>query len=419
MTTSDTAIDSAAEPVPPPVLAPVAPKARIQALDLIRGLAILGILAVNADGFAAPLSAYGSTDFWPFPNEGATAIAKWVMDAFFHEKFITLFSMLFGVSLFLVGGERKDRTRGPLVWRRVGWLFVIAMIHGFVIWWGDVLSLYATTALIMLWCRSWKPKTLMIVGSILFVLMGALQLAPAALQFAPPEKRAEVMAQMIPGPAKIAERKAKIAAEIVEAKSSFAGAAAVNARSYIKLMSFELFAIPWTLGLMMIGLSLFKTGFLAGRSSGRRYGVVIGIGAVSLAIVAWLAWQEDVAEVLILGGDGLNGLLTPFISLAYASILILLWRAGARWLAPLGRAGQMAFTNYLTQSIIMTSIFYGGRGGLMGEVDRPGLWAIVIAIWIVQLIWSTLWLSKFQMGPLEWVWRSLSYGRFVALRKPV
>ncbi|CAN5371247.1 DUF418 domain-containing protein [soil metagenome] len=418
MTTSDTAVDATAGPGPAIAPAPVEPKARIQALDLIRGLAILGILAVNADGFAAPMSAYGSTDFWPFPNEGATAIAKWVMDAFFHEKFITLFSMLFGVSLFLVGGERGDKTRGPLVWRRVGWLFLIAMIHGFVIWWGDVLSLYATTALIMLWCRSWKPKTLMIVGTVLFLVMGALQCAPAALNFAPPATRAEVLAKMVPGPEKIAERKKVVAAEIVEAKSSFAGAAAVNARSYVRLMTFETFYIPQTLSLMMIGLSLFKTGFLAGRSSGRRYGVVIGIGAVSLAIASWLAWQEDVADVLILGGQGLNGLLTPLISLAYASTLILLWRAGARWLAPLGRAGQMAFTNYLTQSIIMTSIFYGGRGGMMGEVDRPGLWAIVIAIWIVQLIWSTLWLSKFQMGPLEWVWRSLTYGRFVVLRKP-
>lgn len=415
MTTAELTTDAPATPARP---APVEPKARIQALDLIRGLAILGILAVNADGFAAPLTAYGSVETWPFPNEGATAIAKWVMDAFFHEKFITLFSMLFGVSLFLVGGERGDRVRGPLVWRRVGWLFAIAMIHGFVIWWGDVLSLYATTGLIMLWCRSWKPRNLMVVGSVLFILMGALQAAPAALYLAPPATRAEVLAKMVPGPEKLVERKATVAAEIAEAKASFVGAAALNARSYLKLMTFELFYIPLTLGLMMIGLSLFKTGFLAGRSSARRYGVMIGVGAVALAVVSWLAWQEDVAEVLILGGGGAVALLTPLISLAYASALILLWRAGARWLAPLGRAGQMAFTNYLTQSIIMTSIFYGGRGGLMGEVDRPGLWAIVVVIWIVQLIWSTLWLSRFQMGPLEWVWRSLTYWRLLPIRKP-
>jgi uncharacterized protein len=417
MTAADTTTESGVDVAPAARPAPVEPKARIQALDLIRGLAILGILAVNADGFAAPMSAYGSAELWPFPNEGASAIARWVMEAFFHEKFITLFSMLFGVSLFLVGGERKDRVRGPLVWRRVGWLFVIAMIHGFVIWWGDVLSLYATTALIMLWCRSWKPRTLMIVGSVLFILMGSLQLAPAALNFAPAETRAEVLAQMIPGPEKIAEQKATVARQIAEAGSSAAAAAALNVRSYLRLMTFELFYIPQTLGLMMIGLSLFKTGFLAGRSSSLRYGVVVGIGAVSLAIVAWLTWQEDIADVMILGSGGVTTLLTPLISLAYASGLILMWRAGAQWLAPLGRAGQMAFTNYLTQSIIMTSIFYGGRGGLMGEVDRPGLWAIVVALWIVQLIWSTLWLSRFQMGPLEWVWRSLTYGRFVPIRK--
>lgn len=93
------------------VLAPIKVKARIQSLDVIRGLSILGILAVNADGFAAPTVASLKPLIWPFPNQGWTALSYWVMDAFFHEKFVTLFSMLFGVSLFLVGGERSDKQK--------------------------------------------------------------------------------------------------------------------------------------------------------------------------------------------------------------------------------------------------------------------------------------------------------------------
>ncbi|PTS90783.1 DUF418 domain-containing protein, partial [Caulobacter sp. HMWF009] len=100
--------------------------------------------------------------------------------------------------------------------------------------------------------------------------------------------------------------------------------------------------------------------------------------------------------------------------LAYVSLMVFaaratgLWSAIPRVLAPVG---QMAFTNYLTQSLIMTAIFYGGRGpGLHGEVDRPGLALIVVAVWIVQILWSKWWMDRFTMGPLEWLWRRLYRG---------
>ena len=398
--------------------APVKAKARIQALDLIRGLAILGILAVNADGFAAPMSGSLNPAAWPFPNEGWTAISFWVMDAFFHEKFVTLFSMLFGVSLFLVGGERSDKARGRILWRRLAVLFVLAMLHGFGVWWGDILSLYAMTGVVMLFCRSWRPRTLMIVGVVLYAFIGYRQLAPAAVWFAPPEARTQAVTEMTPPPEAIVARKAHAAAEIVEAKSSWAGAYRVNTREYLLITSGYPSLLPGTLGLMMIGLSLFKSGFLAARSSSRLYGVVVAVGAVALGLVAWLSWRTNVVGAQIPGEDGFEFFLAPLISLAYAGALILTWRAGAAGiLSPPAAAGRVAFSNYLTQSLIMTSIFYGGRGGLMGEIDRPGLWAIVIAIWVLQLIWSPLWLSRFEMGPFEWVWRCLTYGRRVPLLK--
>ena len=117
-------------------------------------------------------------------------------------------------------------------------------------------------------------------------------------------------------------------------------------------------------------------------------------------------------------GALLNPTLSILITLMYASVLILCVQLGVlsvitNALAPVG---QMAFTNYVAQSLIMTAIFYGGRGlGLYGEVNREALLAIVAAVWALQLIWSPLWLAKFRMGPLEWVWRRLSYGRPVAI----
>jgi uncharacterized protein len=401
-----------------PPLAPVEPKGRIQALDVIRGLAILGILAVNADGFAAPMMGALHPPSWPFPNVGWTALSYWIMETGFHEKFITLFSMLFGVSVFLVGGERTDKAKGRVLWRRLAVLFALAMIHGFGIWWGDILSLYAVTGMIMLFCRSWGPRTLLIVGVALYLVMGFRHFDPAVLPFAPPAAHAEAAAELIPDPAE-AGRKAMAAAETEEARSSWAGAYRVNTREYLRITSGYPYQIPSTLGLMMIGLSLFKSGFLAGRSSSRRYGLVLTAGAIALGVVAWLSWRSTMLETPVLGAHHLELLLTPLISLAYAAGLILLLRTRLKGaLSPFAAAGRMAFTNYLSQSIIMTMIFYGGRGGLMGQVDRPALWAIVIAIWALQLIWSPLWLSRFTMGPFEWVWRCLTYGRRVPLLRP-
>ncbi|PCE27621.1 hypothetical protein BWP39_03700 [Paraburkholderia acidicola] len=400
------------------IIAPVKAKARIQALDVIRGLSILGILAVNADGFASTMLSALNPPTWLFPNQGWTAILFWIMDAFFHDKFVTLFSMLFGVSLFLVGGERSDRQKGRLLRRRLTVLFVFGLLHGFGIWWGDILSLYAMTGAIMFFCRSWQPRTLMIVGIVLYAFMQCKELPPGALPFASPEARAQAVAKMVPGRASIARRKARAVVEQTEATSSWAGAYRENAREYLRLLSGNPSLVPATLALMMIGLALFKSGFLAARSSTRRYTTVIATGAIALAVVGWLTWQKDIAGVPVLGGDVVALLLTPVISLAYASTLILILRAGAAFaLSPLAAAGRMAFTNYLTQSLIMTSIFYGGRGALMGEIDRPGLWGIVIAVWALQLIWSPLWLSRFEMGPFEWVWRCLTYGRRLPLLK--
>lgn len=399
------------------VVKPVVGKIRIQALDVIRGLSILGILAVNADGYAAPQAASLHPQIWLYPNEGATAFSYWVMDTFFHDKFITLFSMLFGVSLFLVGGERSDKRKGAILARRLCVLFGFAMLHGFGIWWGDILSLYAVTGGVMFFCRSWRPRTLLTIGIALYAVMVVRQI-PAAAVF-PASTATQVSAQHHSDPAALAKRKAMIADTLAEAKGSWSGAYRVNARSYLHLLQGDPWLIPQTLGLMMIGLALFRKGFLAGRADTRRYALAIAIGTPALVIIGWLCWQADVLEKPVpFTGAALLGL-APLVDLAYAAGLVLLLRtAMAPAMKPLAAAGRMAFTNYLSQSIIMTTIFYGGRGALMGEVNRPGLWLITLAIWALQLIWSPLWLARFEMGPFEWVWRMLTIGKVIPFKKP-
>ncbi|GAW41944.1 hypothetical protein SH203_02356 [Brevundimonas sp. SH203] len=391
---------------------------RIATLDLVRGLAVLGILAVNAAGFAAPLSAYGGYGLWPFPETGASTAAQWVVDTLFHQKFIALFSMLFGASLFLVGGERADVARGRRLRRRLFWLAVIALVHGLAIWWGDVLLLYAWSGLFVMLARSWRPVVLFRVGLVLFIAFSLIQVAgPLALYAAPADVQARIAAELTPSAAQIAQTRADIA----DAAGSLAGAYRQNFSAWLELQSSSLmvFVFP-TVGLMMIGLGLFKTGFLSGSLSARLYRGVAAAGALALAAVCGLSWLDDMAEARMMWTAGVEGLLNPLIGLGYASLLILMWKAGrAGALKPLAAAGRMALSNYLAQSILMTSLFWGGRGlGLMGQVDRPMLWGIVIGVWVLQLIWSPLWLSRFEMGPAEWLWRCLTYGRRLPMRKP-
>jgi uncharacterized protein len=408
--------DTDLSPVLRPVaLKPVAKGDRHLSLDILRGLGVMGILAVNAVGFAQPMAVYVSPELSPFPLVGAEACAWWVVQTFFHYKFVTLFSMLFGVSILLVGGERSDLARSALLRRRLFWLLVIGLIHGAVIWFGDILLLYACTGFVVMRARSWPPRRLFIVSIAVLLLGSALAVAPMiALEGAPPDVQARGIAQMgQPG------GDANIPAAIAEMRSGLAPAMAANLKQWATLQTASLIIFSWRTGaLMLLGMALFKTGFLTGKARTWIYAVLIAVGAIGLA---WAGWENSAklangfAKPQAVGRYNLAyEFMTLPITLGYASLAILLIRSAVvrKLLTPLARLGQMAFTNYLTQSLIMTTLFWSGRGlGLFGQLDRVQLWWCVIAIWTLQLAWSPLWLARFRMGPLEWIWRRLSYGQ--------
>jgi uncharacterized protein len=398
-----------------PVLRPVAAGERYLSLDILRGLGVMGILAVNAVGFAQPMSVYLSPELSPHPLVGAEATAWWVVHTFFHFKFVTLFSMLFGVSILLVGGERADKPRGALLRRRLGWLLVIGLIHGLVIWFGDILLLYACTGFLAMLARSWTPKRLFTVSITVILLGSILAVAPLIfLEGAPPDIQKQVIANMAqPG------SDVPVATSIAVMKSGLLPAMTENAKQWLVLQPASVIVFIWRTGaLMLLGMALFKTGFLTGKAKTWVYATLIALGAVGLA---WTGWENSAklathfAKPQAVGRYSLAyEFMTLPITLGYASLAILLIRSAVvrKLLTPLSRLGQMAFTNYLTQSIIMTTIFWSGRGvGYFGDFTRVQLWMCVIAIWVLQLIWSPLWLSRFRMGPLEWIWRRLSYGK--------
>jgi uncharacterized protein len=389
---------------------------RFVSLDTIRGLSILGILIVNALDFAQPLAVYSNPTLSPVPLTPADGLAFFFVETFAREKFVTLFSLLFGASLFLVG---ENDPKAPV--RRLVWLAVFGLIHGALIWHGDILLLYAATGLVFVQWRGWPARRLLITGMVVYGIsiagMTALEFLSAVVlqQLNPPDTRG-------------------IAELVTLVRSGFLGGIEGNFQQWSGLIIAEIIVyLPVTLGLMMIGLGLFKSGFIKGEAPVWVYAVSVMVGAVCLVATAWMQLRFVMAGYRAVDFAVIYHLVTSitpvFISLGYASLLILLLKVGflRLLLYPLQCAGKMAFTNYLVQSLVMTSLFFGGRApaalsqawGLpwYGQMNLADLVPIVAALWVAQLIVSTAWMSMFRYGPFEWLWRSLTQRRLVSIGK--
>lgn len=388
---------------------------RYAALDYIRGFALLGILIVNAPAFGWPLEVYMNPAHATLPLSDADRQAWWVIHTFFESKCLTLFAMLFGVSLFLVG--QTDAPRTPVTqtvrFRRLVWLAVIGVVHGAAIWVGDILLMYALCGLyfvltirtphLLRWgLIAWAVGGLMVVGS------GFI------LTFLPREQLGEALS-------------GSDSLSFADTMRLMQGTFAQSLHANFVMWAMSIFSqiavfAPKVIGLMMIGLGLFKAGYFDPRRT-LWHLVAIGSGALALGVIGWqnlIILRENFPEPEIYGSHRAAAeFLSLFVSLGYASALMLLSRLPVAngLTALLSPVGRMAFTNYLSQSLIMTAIFYGGRGlGLYGQVSLSQMVPIVASIWAAQILASGLWLRVFRYGPFEWVWRCLSHGRWVAIR---
>lgn len=392
-------------------------KDRIVLLDALRGLGVLGILLCNAPDFAVAPNVAESVKHWPFGTSPAT-LAVWVVTQWlFQRKFVTLFSMLFGVSIFLVGGERSDLERGAILRRRLGWMVVFGLLHGFAIWYGDVLLSYALAGFAVMLARSWEPRRLLRVGITIWSAFSLMLITGtvAALILGHDAAREGL---------EIAKELAKAQAAEARYGGGFAQSLFQNARDRAAILPNEPFIFAMTASLMLIGLGCFKAGLFTGEASARTYRILIAVGLLALAVVGAMFIALPLLGLprpLAAMAGAVQMVTAPLTTLAYVSLMVLASRSRGVWAAipkALAPVGQMAFTNYLTQSLIMTAIFYGGRGlDLHGKVDRPGLAAITVAIWVLQILWSRWWMDRFEMGPLEWVWRRLYRGP-TRLRRP-
>lgn len=396
--------------------APSATTERIFNLDMLRGLAVLGILAVNCLAFAWPGEIISMREAMPFAVDGANETALWVERVFFEGKWRTLFSMLFGVSIFLVGGERSDAVRGPLLQRRLLWLLAFGLAHGLLLWSGDILLHYAYCGFIMMMFRSWSAGRLIKVGGGIILalsLLGGLTLWGWGAM--PAEMATEIRASMAD-----TLSPAGTLAKIEQVRGG--GYFLYNLTAWIQYQTSSAILIPVTVSLMMLGLGLYKSGFLSGRAPMWTYVLAIGLGAANLIGLAILMGQNLAAPVEADPTHGLAGLFSAFavvITLGYVAALVLLARTPVKAvLAIFAPVGRMAFTNYLMTSVIFVALAVVPGGPMLFGRAEPGtLWMWVVGVWAVLIVWSPLWLSQFRMGPFEWVWRSLTQGRRLPLRK--
>jgi uncharacterized protein len=408
--------------VPATSIAPVQQTERVQIVDILRGFALFGILLVNMAFFIHPFQTA------VFPIDPGTPwydqAAAWLVKFLGEGKFYTLFSMLFGLGLTLLMSriEARGGRFVPLYLRRLLVLLGFGLAHAFLIWIGDILILYAVIGFLLILYRKAKPRTLLIWAVILIALPiifttavnGLVELGRSVPEGA--EQIEIAFAEVEAGFVTDLERAYRVYpvgtfSEITEQRIYDYSTMVFN---YSFVMAFSILAM------FLVGVYFGKRQLFQNLEANRSFftkllltGLLIGvpanlyyatrIGSTTLLNVSWEALSLQAAQMIG----------APLLSLAYVSAFSLLaispvWGQRLKVLAPVG---QMALTNYLTQSIVCTTIFYGYGLGLFGQVGAAAGLGLTLFIYLLQIPFSHWWMKRFQYGPAEWLWRSLTYGK--------
>ncbi len=384
-------------------LAPVSQNERIQILDILRGFAVFGILVVNIGGFAAPSfwPGYIAPDDLPWYDDLAGKLVQFLAEAKFYSIFSFLFGLGFSVQLSRAAAKGRDiRSFYP---RRLLILLGFGILHAVLLWTGDILRLYALLGFALLAFHRRATRTLLVWAGIFFSL--------SFLFLALFNSQGGAGTAGIPG-------------------LDLVGMAryAYTSGTYLEFLLFQaiaslgsFFVLLFTQGPSV--MALFLLGLLAGRlrlfeqlperrslaKTTLLCGLALGLAGSSLMVFSNTGWMKALG--LTLGA--------PALAAAYISALALLSLrpAGARLLAPLGQVGRMALTNYVLQSLVCAFLFYGFGLGLYERVGASILLGASLLIYLAQIPLSLWWLKRFQFGPLEWLWRSLTYRKRQPMRR--
>ena len=422
--------------------APLRTSDRIQSLDIMRGIVLFGILLMNINGMGL-YHAYSD----PTVAGGATGwdLYTWITtNMFFEGTMRALFSLLFGVGMFVLLDRLEKKGAGinaaNIYFRRMTWMLVFGLIHAYLLLWvGEILYDYALMGFLVYSFRNMAPKKLIMIAAFLFS-------AGTLWNYADYKKDVKLVEQVplvntYKAEGKPLTKELKEADEKwqkLEAERSSAAVEEYNTnirKGYFHVVGFlaakntnynkQLYR--WgpfdILSMMLLGIALFKLNILSAKKSYRFYGIMALIGySIGLSV--------NYYEVTMIMNSSFSFLSFSKTDLTYdagrvpvalghiASIMLLCKLPILNWLkSRLAAVGKMALTNYIMHSVIALFFFTGAGFGMFGKLQRHELLYVVFSIWIFQLIISPIWLKYFEFGPVEWLWRNLSYQKMHPLRK--
>ena len=393
-------------------MTPVRPAERIELLDVLRGAALFGILASNMRAFHSPMHAYlDHTLMW---TGGVDRVTQAIVDLLISGKFITIFAFLFGIGFAIQIDRARERGASSRFFlRRLSALLLFGLAHGFLLWFGDILLPYALMgfALYLFRNRTRKSVARWAVGLYLWplvpVIAGAISEAAGFAIPTPPRATAEEIAR------------------IIQVYST--GTYAQIFQQHVSEMVFQAFGLlffyPRVLGLFLAGLWVWRSGLLTNLRERaamlrrfRTWGLAIGLAGNASMVAINEIWHVDPLGLgpiqLAMGLSQSVGV--PMLSLFYVSAIALAYLESEQWrgrLRPFAAVGRTALTNYLLQTVICTSIFNSWGLGLYGRVSPTASVPLVVALYGAQVAASVWYRRRFEFGPMEWLWRVLTYGR--------
>ena len=426
------------------LVAPIDQNERIVLIDSLRGIAILGILLMNIQAFGLPLS--GVFDY-SVNEPGKTNYFFWYVfgPGVFEGSQRAIFSMLFGAGTIIFVTRLEKRVTGllpaELFLRRQLWLLVFGLFNAYILlWFWDILYSYAVCGIILFAFRRTKPKYLLIIAGICLLFMTAREnrdlyqqksviakgekvalIDTTKIKLTDKQKEQLGAMEEIKERSKPETKKKNYEKDIRAVQGNFSdiyefhGDRAEEGET-TAMFHFLVFDI---LLFMFLGMAFFKIGILQGEAKTKVYvwmaviGLGIGLPLSYLFVVNDVNHNFNWFEIIKTKKFEFYELQRFVHSIGIFGLIMLMYKSGwFKWLFALMRpVGQMAFTNYLMQSLICGFFFYGIGLGFFGKLQIYELYYVVAAVWIIEIIWSHIWLKYFRFGPLEWLWRSLTYWR--------